>query len=164
MAQIWERFFALAHTFILRSEDRITIALALILAIALFVAIAMTLVALPILLAIAIALAACALALFLAIALFVGVPITLAALAIALFVARHPCRRRHRPLRRRCRRLPATLFVIAIALSPNGLFVARHPRRHRRRKADCCIIVIVASQIDVVVNIAFPPSQTCRPL
>jgi hypothetical protein len=66
-------FFALAHTFILRSEDRITIALALFLPIVLFVAVAITLVALPIFLAIAIALAAFALALFLAIALFVGV-------------------------------------------------------------------------------------------
>jgi hypothetical protein len=61
-AQIWERFFALAHTFILRSEDRITIALALFLAIALFVAVAITLVALPIFLAIAIAIALAAFA------------------------------------------------------------------------------------------------------
>jgi hypothetical protein len=104
-------------------------------------------------------------------------PATLVAATIAIFVAH-----RHR----RCS--PATLFVIAIALSAIGLFVpfhprrrrhrkadwcivvialaaitlfvARHPRRHRHCKADCCIIVIIASRIDVVIIIASPPSQT----
>ena len=53
---------------------------------------------------------------------------------------------------------PATLFVVAIALAAITLFVARRPRRHRHRKADCCIIVIVASRIDVVIIIASLPS------
>jgi len=62
-----------------------------------------------------------------AIALFVGVAITLAAFTIALFVTRrHRCRC-HRPFRRRRRRSPPTLSVVAIALAAIALFVARHP-------------------------------------
>jgi len=53
---------------------------------------------------------------------------------------------------------PATLFIVVIALVAIAHFVARRPRRHRHRKADCCIIVIVGSQIDVVIIIAFLPS------
>ena len=61
-------------------------------------------------------------------------------------------------LRRRRRCLPATLFVVAIALAAIALFVARHPCRHCHRKAECCIVVIVASRIDVTVIIASLPS------
>ena len=59
---------------------------------------------------------------------------------------------------RRCRCLPATLFVVAIALAAIALFVACHPHCHCHRKADCCIVVIVASRIDVTVIIASLPS------
>jgi hypothetical protein len=45
-----------------------------------------------------------------------AVAIALATVAIALFVARHPHRRGHRPLRRRCHRSPATVVAVAIAL------------------------------------------------
>ncbi len=139
-------------------------ALALFLTIALFFAVAIALAALALFLTIAIALAAFALALFLAITLFVSVAIALAAL-----------RPRHRPL---CHPptswpppLPSSLpspllllarhpFVFAIALAAIALFVARHPRRTRYRKADCCIVVVVTSRIDVVIFIASLPLRT----
>ncbi len=141
--------------------------LALFLAIALFFAVAIALPALALFLTIAIALAAFALALFLAIALFVSVAIALAAL-----------RPRNCPLHRPPPSLPPPLpsllplpspslarhLVVAIALAAIALFVARHPHCRRHCKADCCIVVVVASQIDVVVVIASPPSRTYQPL
>jgi hypothetical protein len=81
-------------------------------------------------------------------------------------LARHPFHCCHRSCRYRTLRRPPDLVAVAvtrlvgvviIALAAINLFVALHPRRRRHRKADCCIIVTVASWIDDVVIIASPP-------
>jgi hypothetical protein len=59
---------------------------------------------------------------------------------------------------RRSRRRKAGWCIVIIALATITLFVACHPRCRRHCKADCCIIVTVASWIEVVIIIASPPS------